>query len=303
MFRAPALVPIMIFFLLICATAAEAGQRILALQGVRARPYNEAYEGFRGVLADDADISRIVLSDLSSHNGKDHIREAGPDLILAIGMDALRLAENLKDIPVVYVMALDAAGEFSARDNITGVSMVVEPENQLDIIHRAFPAAKTIGLIYDPEQTGNLVEKIRSAASGQEKSLVTGEVYRPENVPASLMLMLDKIDVFWMLPDLTVVTPEPVRSMLLLAMEAGRPIVSFSEKYAEQGALVSIGVDSYDMGRQAARMAEKIIAGADAASIPAENARKAVVTVNPRIAEKLGIDLDKEALAGSRRIR
>lgn len=300
MLRKPWIVLIIWFFLAVFASGADAGKRVVAVQGSHAKPYNHAYDGFMGVLAPDVEIERIILSGMQQGEAADRIRGQGIDLVLAIGMDALRWAQTLEKIPIVYVMVLDACREFSARAGITGISMVVKPEKQLEIIRKALPDAAGIGLIYDPEQTGAMVRQIKAATAGQEITLVAREVYRPENVPSTLMLMRNKIDVLWMIPDLTVVTPETIRSMFLLALESGIPIVSFSEKYVEQGALMSIGVDPYDMGRQAAGIAEKILAGADVNSLAGRDARKAVVEVNTRIAEKLGIFFNKEVLAGER---
>ncbi|MFP3999832.1 MAG: ABC transporter substrate-binding protein [Desulfobacterales bacterium] len=273
------------------------------MQGVGAKPYTQAYEGFKGVLGPEADITRLIISELSESDAEERIGNAEPDLVLAIGMKALRMVEDKGVAPIVYVMVLDAAGRFSDKKHITGVSMVGEPEKQLEIICRVFPDAGSIGLIYDPEQTGKLVRQILTTASGKNVSVAAREVYRPENVPPAFILIRDEIDVFWMLPDLTVMSPETARSIFLLAMESGRPVVAFSEKYAEQGALMSIGVDPYDMGRQAGRMAEKILAGADAGAISSQDARKTVVTVNTRIAEKLGVVFDKEFLDQVRIIR
>lgn len=114
------------------------------------------------------------------------------------------------------------------------------------------------------------------------------------------MLIRDAIDVLWMLPDLTVVTPETGRILFLLAMEAGRPVVSFSEKYGEQGALMTISADPYDMGCQAADVAQKIFSGRPVSSLDSSYARKAVVTVNSRVAEKLGVTIAPEILNQNR---
>ncbi len=301
--RAGCLILITAFLTFFSAPVAQAGQRILAVQGVGAKPYTQAYEGFKGVLGPEADITRLIISELSESDAEERIGNAEPDLVLAIGMKALRMVEDKGVAPIVYVMVLDAAGRFSDKKHITGVSMVGEPEKQLEIICRVFPDAGSIGLIYDPEQTGKLVRQILTTASGKNVSVAAREVYRPENVPPAFILIRDEIDVFWMLPDLTVMSHETARSIFLLAMESGRPVVAFSEKYAEQGALMSIGVDPYDMGRQAGRMAEKILAGADAGAISSQDARKTVVTVNTRIAKKLGVVFDKEFLDQVRIIR
>ncbi len=292
---------IMFFPALIAAPRAEAGQTIIAVQGVRAKPYTRALKGFKTALSPDAHIHQIILSDSADKNPEDRITEAAPDLVLALGMEALKQVNGLADIPVVYVMVLDAAAEFSRKRNVTGVSMVVDPKRQLEIIGKALPGVRTVGLLYDPEQSGEMVDRIRAAADRHpEISLAAKEVYRAENVPASVILMKEEIDAFWMLPDITVVTPETVRFFLTLTMESGRPVISFSEKYARQGALISIGADPFDMGGQAARIAGKILAGTAPAGIPAQYAEKAVITVNARIAEKIGIQINEEILEQAR---
>ena len=129
--------------------------------------------------------------------------------------------------------------------------MFVEPKTQLELIRKALPGLRTVGLLYDPIRTAALVRKIRSAASQTGLELIADQIFRTKSVPPSIMEMREKIDLFWMLPDLTVLTPETVEFLILLTMESSTPILTFSEKYLEQGALLAIGFDSFDMGRQA----------------------------------------------------
>jgi putative ABC transport system substrate-binding protein len=150
--------------------------------------------------------------------------------------------------------------------------------------------------LHDPERTGRIAENIHSAAAQKKVKLINGQVYRAENVPSTAMEMRNKIDVFWMLPDLTVLTPETFEFLLFMAVESDIPILTFSEKYVEQGALLSIGVDPSDMGRQAGEIADRILSGADVSSIPSENARKAVLSINAKVAQKLKISFDEQIL-------
>jgi len=103
------------------------------------------------------------------------------------------------------------------------------------------------------------------------------------------MEMKDTIDVFWMLPDLTVITPETVEFLLLFSFENKIPLFTFSEKYVEMGAFLSMDIDAFDMGRQAGEMASEILAGEDVKKIEQTYARKAIVSTNLLIARKLGI--------------
>ncbi len=274
----------------------EAGFTVVAVQSAWTEPYDEAYEGFQEGLSLEVAIRRIVLDDLPDKKLSREIRAASPDLVLAIGVGALSLVKDLENIPIVYAMHLDGNSDFSDKRNITGVDMYVEPNTQLDILLNVLPRTRTIGILYDPARTGRVALEIQSAAARRNVTLIDGQVFRTESVPSSAMAIKRKADVFWMLPDLTVLTPETIEFLLLTTMESNIPILAFSEKYLEQGALLSIGVDPADMGRQAGEMAQKILSGSDVSSIPTRNARKAVVAINGKIAEKLNIAVDRQIL-------
>jgi putative ABC transport system substrate-binding protein len=273
---------------------AEAGREIVVVQSFRANPYEDAFKGFQ---ADGhADVTRIILSESKGENELKHLHAAKPDLVLAIGMDALARVRDLKDIPIVYVMVLNPVGVLSEGKRITGVNMTISPERQLAILLEALPKTKTIGLLYDPDRTGQMAKRVRTAAEMSGISLLAGEVHRSKEVPASILKMKGEIDIFWMLPDLTVVTPETVDFLLLFALEDHTPILTFSDKYVALGALLSVGVDPFDMGRQAGEMVDRILSGVDVSTIPRAEARKVMVTVNLKIAKKMGITISEKTL-------
>ena len=65
------------------------------------------------------------------------------------------------------------------------------------------------------------------------------------------------------LPDITVITPETIEFLLLFSLENRIPVFTFSEKYVESGALMSIIIDAFDIGCQAGEMAKAIQAEKD----------------------------------------
>jgi putative ABC transport system substrate-binding protein len=94
---------------------------------------------------------------------------------------------------------------------------------------------------------------------------------------------------------LTVIIPETVEAMLLFSLENKIPLVSFSEKYVEMGALMSIGVDAFDMGMQAGEMAQRILSGGTV-NVHHTDARKAVISINSKVAKKLGISINQRTI-------
>ena len=106
--------------------------------------------------------------------------------------------------------------------------------------------------------------------------------------------MQGKIDMFWMLPDTSVVTAETVESILLFSFQNKVPVFSFSSKYVKMGALASISADPFDLGAQTGEIVANKFAKGLGEDPVLVRSRKIVLSVNRKIAEKLGIPLDNE---------
>ena len=287
-----------LIFLILGHGSSGAAQEIVAVQSVRVAPYEEAIEGFKDVC--DARIKKLVLSELKETDVVEKINEIRPDMVLAIGMDALSMVKRIENIPVVYLMVLNPQSVVSAERNITGVSMNIPQEQQLRAFLEALPNLKTVGLLYDQDRTGYLAENAREAARQIGINLIAKEVHRSSDVPLLIKDMKGKIDAFWMLPDLTVITPETVEYLLLFSLENTVPILTFAKKYVELGALLSVGIDAFDIGTQAGEIAEKILSGRDVKDVQRVDARKALISINLKVAGKLGVTIDEKVIRKAR---
>jgi len=282
------------FLILVCCCGlAEAGQRVLVFQSLSVAPYEEALAGFKSVC--DAEITKVVLSDQEKINPYQLIQFNKPELILAIGMDALTKIKEIEDIPIIYMMVLNPQAITFGEKNISGISMTLSPEKQVSTLLEVLPAAKRIGTLYNPDRTGKFIKGAVNAANNMGISLVTEKIQSTKEVPSALKNIQKKIDAFWMIPDITVYSPETIEFLLLVLLENQKPIISFSAKYVELGALMSISVDPFDIGNQAGEMAKAILGGTR--DVQRIDARKAVVLINLKIAKKLGITIDEKVLA------
>ena len=295
---------IIVLLLIFYPGLADAGPKIAAVQSVRVKPYEDAVNGFKSVCG--ADVERIVISEL---NGTDVIKKiyAGRyDMVLAIGGNALSITKAIKKVPVLYLMVLNPTIFISKQKNIFGVGMNIPPQKQLHIFLKVLPGIKNIGVLYDPEMTGRLVENARDAAQKAGLTLTSKKIFDSKNVPLSIEEMRGKIDAFWMMPDITVITPETVEFLLLFSLRNGIPILTFSEKYVELGAVISVGIDAVDIGRQAGEMADGILSGlsglsgSDRPEIRHVNPRKAAVSINLKTAKKLRLHIDKDIMKNAR---
>jgi putative ABC transport system substrate-binding protein len=189
-------------------------------------------------------------------------------------------------------MVLGPEAVLSGHKDIRGVSMRIQPRNQLKALLTAAPSVRNVGLVFDPDKSGDFVREARNAAAKMGLRVVDKEVRSSKDVPSALIQIQAEIDSFWMVPDTTVITPETVEFLFLLCFEKNIPVLTFSEKYLSLGALVSTGVDPFDMGAQAGAMAKEILMGQGAKNVQLAHARKMVVSTNLMMAGKLGINLN-----------
>jgi len=294
------MVAISTFLLLVGAPAIA--QEVLVVQSLKVGPYDDAVRGVKSTTT--GNINKLLVSELARDEVVKTVRETRPDVILAIGADALGKVRTIKDIPIVYLMVFNPQAIIrEGNENVTGISMNIAPEYQFSTMRKVMPDLKRLGILYDPAKSGQLVEKARKAVEGTGIELLAKEVRSPKHVPAALNSMKGKIGALWVQPDATVVTPETIECMLLFSLSNQVPIFAFSDQYVEMGAFMSMDIDPYQSGKQAGELVNRLLAGAVAGSIPGADARRGLVTINMRVAKKLGIQVNDNLVANFRVVR
>lgn len=287
-----------VFCFLLIQGIAEAGQEVIAVQAHNVKPYSDALKGFKSVC--NCDIKSLFISEMKEKDLLKTIRSSNADLVLAIGNEALRRVKDVEGVPILYMMVLNPQLIIPDKENVTGVGMNVSPETQLSILQQALPGMKRVGILYDPAKTGHFVKKAKAAAAERGMTLIAKEVHSPKDFPGLLRNMKGEIDAFWMLPDVTAVTPETTEFLLLFSIENRVPVLTFSDKYLEMGALMSVEIDPVNVGRQAGEMALKMLSGAAARDLREMDAPKAVISINLTAAGKLGVSFRDEIIGRSR---
>ena len=276
--------------LVLLITAVAEARDVLVVQGLRVKPFDDAFRGFRETCA--ADMTRVYLSDYPDLDLTGVVRVESPRLILAIGADALARVRMFRDIPIVYLMVLNPATFLQGNDRITGIDMNIPPEKYLDLLTSMEPQPKTIGIVYDRTTSGAMVKRVKQAAESEGIKVKTVAVSRANDVPEAVSSLKGKIDTLLMLPDSTVVTPETVEAFLLFSQDNNVPLIAFAAKYVAMGALASLDIDSVDQGRQAGEMARLILKGTHIAKISRAEARLTHLRINRSVAKKLGITFE-----------
>jgi putative ABC transport system substrate-binding protein len=256
---------------------------------MRVKPFDDALRGFRNVCKTES--KTVVVTDAEGSNFLRTVREERPSLILAIGAEALHKVKKIRDIPIIYLMALNPEKIIGESKNFAGVNMTIPPERYLRLMEKLNLPGLKVGIFYDPAKSGTFVKRVQHTARSMDIEINAREVHHSKEVPELLTRMKGSCNIIWMLPDSTVVTPETVEYMLLFTLQNRMPVVTFAGKYVDTGALVSLDIDGYDMGKQAGEMANKVLGGADISDIPTAEARKAAMKINRKVAQKLGINI------------
>ena len=116
-------------------------------------------------------------------------------------------------------------------------------------------------MIYDPRHTASLFERAVQYANAHSIEIIAKKADTTRAVLPLLEELKGKIDVFIMLPDVTVTNRETIDSMLLFSFRNRIPIFTFSEKYVEMGALAALIVNPYDLGAQTGEIVRKRLEG------------------------------------------
>lgn len=281
-----------IFLLTIVVTclAPAAGADTVVIQGQAIRAYDDALSGFRSICPEE--IRKLYLADLEGKDAEMLLREENARLVVVIGPEALKVVEHIRNVPVLYLMVANPKQVAKGNRNMTGVAMTASPERYLDLLTRMKPRPRVVGVVYDPAKTGDLVRRAHLAAREKGLTLLAKEVNSRKEVPAALKELKGMIDVLWMIPDTTVVSPETTELLLLASPERNIPVISFSKAYVEMGALAALELDNFDQGRQAGKMANELLGGKPVLAVAGVEARSTTLKVNRTVARKLGVTLD-----------
>ncbi|MDD2320583.1 MAG: ABC transporter substrate-binding protein [Geobacteraceae bacterium] len=277
--------------LLLGAAFEAASQEILVVQNHKIKPYRDAFSGFKSELNSKFRGNDYTFRD--SNGALEYLRATKPDLVLAIGMDALKRVKVFPGVPIVYLMVLNPSSVVHDERNVTGVSMTISPEKQLAAIHKVLPAVRRIGLLYDPKKSASFVKRAQSASKEFKIDLLVKDVSDSKLVPATLNTLKGVVDAFWMIPDTTVITPATIELIMLFSLENHLPVCTFSTKYLDMGAFMSLDINAFEMGRQAGELATKILLGKRVSELPPVEADTASLAINESVARKLQIPLDE----------
>ena len=226
------------------------------------------------------------------------------DLICAIATPAAQTVANAtKDIPIVgtaitdYVGAKLAASNEKPGGNITGTSDMNPIKEQIDLLLKIKPDAKTIGTIYCSSEVNSEVQikAMQEYAESKGLTVKVATISTVNDLQQAAQSLVGSVDAFYEPTDNIVASAMP--TLVAITDPAKIPVICAEPNMVKAGGLATYGIDYYKLGVQSGYMAADILDGkAKPADMSIEMAKDLKVTVNKADAARLGLTLPEDVL-------
>ncbi len=301
--------------LLLAPGAALAGDKVPVIgivQLVQHAALDAAREGFLDALKDQGYVDgENVVIDLQNANGAsdtlatiaDSFVARKVDLALAIATPAAQtLAGKTETIPILgtaitdYVAAKLAVSNEEPGYNVSGTTDMNPIEDQIDLLVRLVPGAKTVGLIYTGSEDNSVVQATIAKQAIEARGMAWTEVKvtNSNDVQQAAQSLVGQCDVVYVPTDNVVASAMPIVAEVMT--QARVPIICGEANMVAAGGTATLGINYYKLGYQTGLMAVEVLNGADISKMPIQRQTEFDYAFNQEAAEAIGLTIPQELL-------
>jgi putative ABC transport system substrate-binding protein len=235
------------------------------------------------------------------------IVELKPDIIVVHSTPAVKeLLQLTSTIPMVFVLIADPIGSGFVTSlnhpggNLTGFMNVDAPMagKWLELIKEIVPTIKRVALIYNP-RTSPYQSFLRSFDESAPKlgvEAIATPVHDAAEIEAAMTALGGKADsALFVVPDVFVQVHREL--IIRLAAQHRLPAVYPYRFFVTSGGLMSYGLDTIIVFRQAASYVDRILKGALPADLPVQAPVTLKLVVNLAAAKAIGLTIPASFLA------
>ncbi|MDO5089711.1 MAG: ABC transporter substrate-binding protein [Leptotrichiaceae bacterium] len=223
------------------------------------------------------------------------------DIVLGIATpSAQALANNIMDIPILFSAVTDPAEAKILNKNVTGTSDKLDNVGiQLDLLLKLKPDIKKIGILYNTSEQNSIVQikEIEAKAKERKIEVELQGVTSFSEIAQATKILLGQTDALYLPTDNLVVSA--IKLITSEAINVKKPVVSSENSSVEQGALFTMGLNYFDLGKRTGEMAIEILKGKPVSEIPFEMSKKMTLFVNENTADILEIDVKNPELTNA----
>ena len=269
---------------------------------------DEAYQGFVDGLAEagyvEGENLKIEFQNASGEVGNcqqicDIFANNGIDLALAIATPAAQSAVNVfqeTDIPVFFTAVTDAVGaglvdsNEAPGKNVTGTLDMPVIADQIKVIKDVLPEAKKIAILYTSSEANSEIQaneaKAAAEALGLEVLIQTSS--SSNDIPQVIASVVGSVDAIYIPSDNAFASA--MATVNQAAVENQIPVFCAVEAMIAEGGIATTAIDYYELGKQTAAQAVRVLNGESASEIAVETQKECALVVNKTFAESVGVE-------------
>ncbi len=286
----------------------EANQLELGIIQIVEHPaLDAAREGFLEVLGENGYTEGETLAvDFRNAQGEqatlqaiaDKFANDPKDLILAIATpSAQAAADKTEDIPILITAVTDPVEARLVESmnkpgtNVTGTTDMNPIKEQLQLIKDVVPSTEKVGVIYNSSEVNSQVQvaQCKKVAPDLGLEIIEAPITASNEVMQGAQSLVGKVDAIYIPTDNTVVSASA--SVIKVGEDNKLPVFSGEGNTVKEGAIATVGIDYYKLGRQTGEMALRIINGDTPSEMAIESQKDLTLTVNPAAAKRMGVEI------------
>ena len=269
-----------------------------------------ANRGFVEALADNGFVEgeNITISQQNAQGEQSNLQSIAQqflssevDLICAIATPAAQvMASATEEIPIVgtaitdYVSANLVESNEKPGLNVTGTSDMNPVAEQLDLLLKLVPDAKTVGVLYTSSEVNSQVQvdALKARAKELDINIVEATITNVNDIQQAGQSLVGKVDAIYLPTDNNI--SSAITQVVAMTEEAGLVTVCGEAAQVSAGGTATYGIDYYKLGYQTGEMAVKILKGEVApAEMPIQfmQAEDLSITLNSDSLTALGVEV------------
>jgi putative tryptophan/tyrosine transport system substrate-binding protein len=233
------------------------------------------------------------------------------DVIVARGTQATLAAKKATaTIPIIMTGSSDPVGTGLVASlarpgaNVTGMSIVAPDlaEKRLELLKRVVSGSR-VGVLWNPTNAGNVIEweQSKAAANRLKMTLISREVRQPKDINRAFKSLKPRaIDAVATLTDALLSTGRT--DIVHFAANSRLAGIFHLIDFVEEGGLMSYGPDLHHSFYRAAYYVDRVLKGANPASLPVEQPTKFEFGINLQTAKQIGVMIPTDVLALADRV-
>ncbi len=232
-----------------------------------------------------------------------------PNVIVAIATpSAQAMVTATQTIPVVFTAVTDPVAAQIVKDrkapggNVTGISDFSPLEAQFDLIKELVPAAKKIGVVFNPGEANSvaLLNAVKALAPARGLQIVEASAGRTADVSAAAQSLVGKVDAIYLPTDNTIISA--LGTVLAVGADNKLPVFTGDTESVQKGSVASIGFDYFQVGVETGAVVVRVLKGEKPGTIPVANASGSNLVINAKAAAAMGVTVPPAVLARAKQV-